>query len=238
MSRFYSISFAVLNYIRGCVLATTASNSRPDFQQELLAIRKDPEVKSLALRRAMSPEVAEDALQTAYCAVSRVANPAAIKNLRAYFCSTLIREIYRERGQLGAAATGDFTDLIDIRQGRSGVGPTAARPVPEVAAIRVLGQGWLDAFKGRGELAARVPRRSPDPARYQMTIVGVAEHLLSAILAEHADADLNAALRARYAEWFSAPGSAKNTRDQRLLRGRGDICALLKTIIERRDLNP
>ena len=45
----------------------TASDT-PDFQQELLAIREDPEVRSLALRRAKSPEMAEDALQAAYYA--------------------------------------------------------------------------------------------------------------------------------------------------------------------------
>jgi hypothetical protein len=56
-------------------LATTASNGRPHFQQELLAIPEDPEVKSLARRTARNPAVAEDALQTAYYAVCSAANP-------------------------------------------------------------------------------------------------------------------------------------------------------------------
>ncbi len=220
-------------------MATTASDSWPDFQQELLEVREDPEVKRLALRRAKNLEVAEDALQSAYYAVSRVANPGGIENVRAYFCRVLIREIYRELGQLSAAATEDFAGLVDMGQGPLGISSSASRPVPEEVSIRLLGQGWLGVFIARRvELAARVPRRSPDPARYQRFIVGVAEHMLSTILGEHADADINAALRGGYAEWFAAPGSSKNTRDQRLLRARVDVCALLKTIIERGDLNP
>lgn len=218
-------------------MATTASDSRPDFQQELLAIREDPEVRSLALRRAKNPEVAEDALQTAYCAVSRVANPAAIADLRAYFCRVLIREIYRELGQLQAAAAADFTSLVDMRQGRPGSSSPAPRPFPEEVAIGVLGEGWLGAFAARrGELATRVSRRSRDPVRYQRLIVRAAEHMLRTILGENADADVNAVLRGGYPDWFAAGSLGKNARDQRLLRARADVCALLKTIVERGDL--
>jgi hypothetical protein len=220
----------------GCVLATTASD-RPDFQQELLAIREDPDVRSLALRRAKSPEVAEDALQTAFYAVSRIPNPGAIEDLRAYFCRVLIREVYRELGQLQATAMEDFTGLADRRQSRPGSSLPAPRPFPEEVSIRLLGRGWLGIFTARrGELAASVPRRSRDPVRYQRLIVRVAEHVLMTILGDNADADINAALRRGYAEWFAARSSGENARHQRLLRARADVCALLKSIVERGDL--
>jgi DNA-directed RNA polymerase specialized sigma24 family protein len=229
--------FTVAMPDRGCILATTVSDSQPDFQQELLAIREGPEVGSLALRRAMSLEVAEDALQSAYLAVSGVKNPGAIENLRAYFCRKLINEIYRELGQQHAAAVEDFTDLADTRQGRPGSSSPAPRPHPEEVSIRLLGRGWLRAFTARrGELAARVPRRSGDPVRYQRLIVRVAEHMLRTILGENADADINAVLSGGYAEWFAARDCSENTRHQRLLRARNDVCALLKTIVERGDL--
>ena len=218
------------------VLATTASDSQPDFQHELLTIREDPDVRSLALRKAKSLEVAEDALQSAYYAVSRVKNPERIEDVRAYFCSVLIREVYRELGQL-QAIQGDFADLVDRRQSRLGSGSPALRSFSDEVNIRLLGQGWLAAFNARRrELAARVPHRSPDPVRYQQLIVRIAGHVLRAILRENDDVDLNAVLRGGYAEWFAAPSSTQNTRHQRLLRARADVCALLQTIIERGDL--
>jgi len=217
-------------------LATTDSDSQPDFQHELLTIREDPEVRRLALRRAKNPEIAEDALQAAYYAVSRVGDPGAIQDLRAYFCKVLLREIYGAQRQLRFETPVDFTISGDMRQGRPGINSPAPRPLPEEVQTRVLGQGWLGVFSARRELAVRVPRRSPDPVRYQRLIVRVAEYVLRIILRENADPDINAALRGGYAEWFAADDSRSNTRDQRLLRARADVCALLQTIIERGDL--
>jgi len=219
-------------------LATASDSSRPDFQQELLVIREDPEVKRLARGRARSPEMAEDALQAAYYAVSRrLKKPPPIKDLRAYFCRTLVREIFRELGQLQAEAPEDVTVLADMRQGRTGTTSPAPRSFPEEVSIRLLGQGWLRALKARRrELAARVPGRSDDPVRYQKLIVKVAEHTLRTILGENADADINAVLSRGYAEWFAPGNSSENTRHQRLLRARNDACVLLRTIVERGDL--
>jgi len=214
------------------------AQSRPDFQHELLAIREDPEVRSLALRRAKNPEIAEEALQTAYLAVSRIPNPDPIENLRTYFCAVLLREIYRELGQRRLEAPVDFTASDDVRQGRPVINSPAPRPLSEEVQTRLLGQGWLGAFRARPELAAKVPSRSPDPARYQRLIVKVAENMLRVILKENADIDpdINEALRGGYAEWFAAPTSSMNIRHQRLLRARSDVSALLRTIVERRDL--
>jgi hypothetical protein len=220
-------------------LTTTVPENWPDFQQDLLAIRQDPAVKSLALRSAKSPEVAEDALQSTYYAIARLANPGAIVNLRAYFCRALRNEINRELRQFGAAATEDCAGLTDKMQDRPGIGPAAPRPAVGIVTSNVLGHGWLAALTAprRAQLRDGVPRRSPDPDRYQEVIVSVAEHVLRTILGDRADPDWNAALTARYPGWFAEPGRAASTRDQRLLRARTDICALMRGIIDRGDLN-
>jgi hypothetical protein len=217
----------------GCVLATSSDSSRPDFQQELLAIREDPEVKRLALRRAKDSRDGRGRTSSGLlCRFQRVTNPdlPPIGDLLTYFYTALIREIYRELRQLQAEVPEDVTVLADLRQGRAGTASPAPRPFPEAVAIRLLGRKWLRALKARRrELAAGVPHRSDDPVRYQKLIVMVAEHMLRTILGENADADINAAL--------SRGNSSENTRHQRLLRARNDVCVLLKTIVERGDLN-
>jgi DNA-directed RNA polymerase specialized sigma24 family protein len=90
-------------------LVTTTPDGQRDFQHDLLAILDDPKVRSLARRRAGDSELAMDALQAAYCAVARVEDPTAIRNLRAYFCQVLTHEVYRLLGQLGATLVEDFT---------------------------------------------------------------------------------------------------------------------------------
>ncbi len=221
-------------------MTTTAPDGWSAFRKELLAIREDPQVKRLAWRRAGDPDLAEDALQTAYWAVARVADPVVIRDLRAYFCRVLIREIYRLRGQLGAALVEDFTSLADAHQGRAGGNPPIPQPVAETVGTRLLAQAWRRLFAAqRGELTARVPSRSPDPGRYRKVIVAVAEFVLGiAIFEVISDAHCNAALHAAYPEWFAEPGCAGNTCHQRFRRARGDVRALLRTIISRDDLYP
>jgi DNA-directed RNA polymerase specialized sigma24 family protein len=211
----------------------------PGFEQELAAIREDAEVKRFALRRAGDLDLAEDALQAAYDAVARVADRAAIRNLRAYFCRTVINEIYRERGQLGAAPTEDITDLAD-RRVRLGGNSSVSQPIAEAVSTHLLTQAALGRFATqREELNGRVTRRSPDPGRYREVIVKVANQVLAAIIVvEIADADYNTALRAAYPEWFAEPGCPANRRDQRFRRARADVRALLQTIINREDLYP
>src|ERR1700685_4487139 len=101
-------------------MLTTSPRGRQDFQQELLAVRNDPKVRSLAGRRAGDPDLAVDALQATYCAVARVADPTAIRNLRAYFCQVLTHEVHGKLGQLGATLVEDFTGVADAHQRRSG----------------------------------------------------------------------------------------------------------------------
>lgn len=221
-------------------MLTSSPHGRPDFQQELLGIRNDPKVKSLARRRAGDPDLAEDALQEAYCAVARVANPAAIRDLRAYFCQALIREVYHLRGQLGAASVDDLASLADARQERSGTSLIAPRPVDETVITNLLDEARLRSFAAsRRKLADAAPSRSADPDRYANVTVAVAEWVLRAGMTEVVrDVDLNAALSSAYPEWFDEPGCAGNTRHQRFRRAREDIRALLRTIINPDDLKP
>lgn len=69
-----------------------------DFYRELLAIAGDPRVLSLARRRVGDHDLAEDVIQEALYSVSRVSDPEHIDDLRAYFCTVVIREAGRLRG--------------------------------------------------------------------------------------------------------------------------------------------
>ena len=87
--------------------STTSPDGRSEFLRQLLEIRQDPQVRSLARRRAVSLDLAEDALQEAYYAVAKVKNPGQISNLRAYFCRVLVRkadELRDEKGPRSAHA--------------------------------------------------------------------------------------------------------------------------------------
>jgi hypothetical protein len=169
-----------------------------------------------------------------------VADPTAIRDLRAYFCRALIREIYHQSAQLGAVLVDDFTGLVDERQRRSDASLAGPRPVDETATMHVLAEGWLRPFTvQRGELLSSVPGRSPCPARYREVIVAAAERAVRACMVEKiADADHNSFLSGACPGWFAEPGCAENTRDKRLERARTDIRALLKSLIDRKDLDP
>ena len=63
-----------------------------DHQQQLLAIRQDPQVSYLARKWAGDLGLAEDALQTAYYKVATVKDRKRIDNLYAYFLTVLKNE--------------------------------------------------------------------------------------------------------------------------------------------------
>jgi hypothetical protein len=221
-------------------LLTSTPDRWPDFQQDLLAILGNPQIKSFALRRAGDSDLADDALQATFYAVSRVADPAAIRNLRAYCYQVLTREIYRLRGQFRVTLVEDITRVADTHQGRSGDHLPVSQSIDEMVCTHLLAEAWFGLFvTRREELAANVPGRSTDPGRYRDMIVTVAERVLGHIIvSDISDADGNAALRAVYQEWFDEPGCTENTRHQRFRRGRADIRALLRSLIDRKDLDP
>ena len=213
---------------------------RPDLQQKLQQILEDHDVKRLARRRAGDPDLARDALQETFDAVAHVADPAAIKDLRAYFCRVLIRKIHRLSGQLGAALVEDFTRVADAHQDRPVGTPRAPRPVAEAVSTNLLAEGWFAHFAAqREELTASVPGRSAVHDRYRDVIVAVAERLLyTIIIGDISSADDNVALRAAYPEWFAESGCPANTHHQRFSRARADVRALLRKVISRDDLLP
>lgn len=213
---------------------------RPNFQQELLAIREDPEVRKLARRRAGNPDLAEDALQETYCAVAGVANPAVIRDLRAYFCQALVHEVYRLSGRLRATLVEDPTILADVLQEKVGDSSVAPRPVFETVCTNLLGEKSLKFLASqRARLTAEVPGRSPDPGRYRTIIVSVAEQVIPMIIiGDVSNADHNAALRIAYPEWFAEPGCSEETYHQRFSRARADVRALLGKVMSRDDLRP
>lgn len=216
----------------------TADGS-PDFYHKLQAICNEPQVRSLARRRAGNLDLARDALQEAYYLVAK-RGPADIRDLRAYFCHVLIREVNHLRGHPKIMLVDDFESIADARQGHPGVHPPVSRPVADTVCTHLLIRAGLQAFATRREeLTANVPGRSLDADRYRDVVVTAAEHVLLGIIAgESSNGDCNAALSAAYPEWFDEPGAVENTCHQRFRRAREDMRALLQSIISRGDLEP
>ena len=211
---------------------------RETVRQQLAAIREDPRIVGLALRHAGDPDLAEDALQSAFIAVAWLENLEEIKNLRAYFCTVLVREVYRQRGQLGACLVEDFVRVAEAHQDSAGCHPVAPPRTDEAACRSVQGQIWLERFAtGRDCLRAAIPARSSDPDRYRAVIDAAAEHILrDGINGEPRGADTNDAFRAAFPDYFDQPGAAVNTLHQRFRRARADVRALLQAVVNRDEL--
>jgi DNA-directed RNA polymerase specialized sigma24 family protein len=207
----------------------------PDFRQELLALRQDPQVRRLALRWAGTTDLAEDILQAAYCGLATLKRPECIDNLHAYFIRALKNEASRLYALRRTTPVQNPEDSLD--PGQHGIlvcGPPPARPVAEMVCFSLQAQAWLKRLcDERDGLLAKVPPRSDDPARYRTVIYAAAEQVLrDAIDAEPSDADSNAALRAIYPEYFNQSGASPNTSHQRLRRAREDVKAVLQAIID------
>ena len=109
------------------------------FHDDLATIANDPEMRRLAIRRAGSHELAEDAMQETARAIAERKSPDAIENLRGFFYVALIREIDHQLGRPTAIPAADIGALSDRSQDRT----TPAAPVPpasvhdEVRACRI-----------------------------------------------------------------------------------------------------
>jgi hypothetical protein len=207
-------------------------------RRQLAEIREDPRIKGLALRHAGHPALAADALQSAYYAMARLENLEQVTNLRAYFCKVLIREIHRERSQLGAALVDDFTRAMETHQDAAGCGPASPPAVDDAVCTSLQAQVWLARFAARRDrLRAGVPARSDDPGRYRTVVCDAAGQVLrDGINAEPSDADSNDTFRAAYPEYFAQPGASPDLLHQRFRRARVDVKALLQAIVNRDEL--
>jgi hypothetical protein len=215
------------------MLSTYAADRLAAAREQLVEIWMDPRTKNLARRHAGDPDVADDALQSAYYAVVRVEHLDEIENLRAYFCRVLIHEVHRERGQLRAALMEDLDRVAEEGQGAVSCPRTSLNCLQDAVCTSLQGQSWLKRLVDEhDDLVALVPARSQDSGRYRAVIYAAAGQILRAgISGDVCEADTNGTLRASYPEYFRQPGAAPNTCDQRLSRARMDVRALLRSVV-------
>ena len=205
-----------------------------NFQEDLARLVLDPELRRFAERRAGSRELAEDALQETYRTVSGTKNPERILNLRAFFRTSLVHEIDHQRARKFPDPVEDIGVTSDLRPGRSWPG-RPADSVEHEAGLRLLADQLLARLKrDHDELMAAVPARSCDPRRYRHAIVAAARKILRLLLAgQVTTADWNAVLKSEYPQWCDEPGVPRDSIDQRLMRARRDVQALLQRLFPR-----
>jgi DNA-directed RNA polymerase specialized sigma24 family protein len=201
-------------------------------RSQLLEIWQDPRVRGFARRVAGDPDVAEDAMQSTYYAITRLKHLAEIENLKAYFYRVLLREIGRERAQLGAILVDDFTHTAEEGKVTVPVHQESSDGFEDGACTSVQFWSMRQRLVGqRLKLLASIAARSADPARYRTVICAAAEQVLCAgMMGEPSDADGNDAFRAAYPQYFAQAGASANTLHQRFLRARGDLRALLQAL--------
>ncbi|MGI8450653.1 MAG: hypothetical protein ACR2MP_26440 [Streptosporangiaceae bacterium] len=189
----------------------------------------------LAIRRAGSRELAEDAIQETARALGERKSLAEIGNLRGFFYVALIHEIDHQLGRPSAIPAGDTGLLRDGSRDR--VLPTALewdvhrRILTEAVVAR------LERERARDGLATLIPGRSGDPGLYR-TVIARAARIIFGLLIEGCvtAADWNAILKAAYPQWCDEPGLARDARDQRLSRARRDVQHLLRSLLSRDQL--
>jgi DNA-directed RNA polymerase specialized sigma24 family protein len=207
-------------------------------RQQLAEILEDPRIRGLALRYAGHPALADDALQSTYYAIARLEHLEQIQNLRAYVCKVLIREVHRERNQVGAALVEDFARVAEAHQDAVGCHPASPVSVDDAVCTTLQAEVWLERFAAqRDRLRAGVPARSDEPDRYRAVVCDAAGQVLhDGINGESSLADTNPALRAAYPEYFDQPDASPNTLHQRFRRARTDVRSLLQAVVSRDEL--
>lgn len=208
-------------------------------RQELARVAADPEMFRLAVRRAGSRELAEDAIQDTVRAIAERKSPDAIENLRGFFYVALIREIDHQLGRPAAIPDADISLTSDRRQSRTSLSAQPA-PVEGDAQLRILARRVLAALEREracGGLASLIPARSGDPGRYRSAIAWAAKTIFALLVEGYVTApDWNAILKTAYPQWCDEPGLAPDARDQRLSRARRDVQQLLRTVLSRDEL--
>jgi hypothetical protein len=209
------------------------------FHDDLAKLVQDARIRRLAELRAGNHELAEDALQETYLALARVKSPETIRDLRAFFCRSLIREIQHQRTRPTPIPIEDAGATAGRSSGPGPSSDTSTAPSVESEVwLRLLGREMLNRLDhDHDHLIASVPGRSPDHLRYRATIVATATRLLRLLLEGHVSpADWNLVLKSEYPEWCNQAGLAHNAIDQRLSRARRDVQLLLQTIARKEDL--
>lgn len=216
------------------------SGGSPDFQQELLAFRNDPRIRSFVRKLAGEDrDLTEDVWQAAMCAAATVKHPERIADRRAYFVTVLKHEAYRLY-VLGrpAPVENPETALGPGQHATLVFGPAPARPIDETVATSLLIESLLKRLAALcGCLRETVPARSDDPGRYVTVIYFAAEQiLLDGRDGEPSDADSNDAFRVTYPEYFAQLHASANLLHQRFRRAREDVKALLKAVVRHDEL--
>ena len=209
------------------------------FPDDLAKLVEDSEIRRLAERRARSHELAEDALHDTFHAVARTQHPESIRDLRAFFCKSLIHEISHQLARLAPITIDDIGLIWDHYQDQTPPsGPSPPVSVEGEAHLRLLARAVLARLeRDRDELMDTVPARSNDGRRYQATIVTAALTILLLLVeGSVTSADWNAILKAGYSQWCDEPGLAPDARHQRLSRARRDVQLLLQAIFPRDEL--
>ena len=206
------------------------------FLDDIAKLVEDPDIRRLAERRAGSRELAEDALQETFRAVAQIKDPESIRDLRAFFCKSLIHEINHQLARPAPVLTEDIGTISERRQVRtSSSGPTPPVSVESEAHLRLLAGAVLTRLeRDRDGLMAAIPARSGDGRRYQATIVTAALTILLLLVEGSAtSADWNSVLKSAYPHWCDEHGLAPAAIDQRLSRARNDVRLLLQAIFPR-----
>jgi DNA-directed RNA polymerase specialized sigma24 family protein len=209
----------------------------PSFADRLALLRQDPGIRSFARRIARNRELADDALQEAYYAVSRVKDPTAIKDLRSYFCRAVRNQVIGMSRQPCPRPAAEIDTMLAATTS-DGPHPSLHGSPCEASGIRSAQRArWLASITG--PLTSEIPGRSDEPDRYRLAVAEVARWALEALMdGELSTADMNDLLISRHQEWFAAAGSYTNTCHQRLSRARRDAFTLLGAVISRDELRP
>jgi len=206
---------------------TSSSGGSSDFQQELLALRKDLQVKRFAWRLVGDLGLIEDLHQTVCLRLTVRKHPEQIEDIRRYYLRVMRNEA---SGLYALRSETPFEDPDSV--------PAPAQPVEDQVCDSVRGHIWLQRLAARREtLWAGIPARSEDPRRYRAVIYRSAGQVLfDGLNGDASDADSNDAFRAAYPEYFTQPGAAVNTCHQRFRRAREDVKALLRAVVDRDEL--
>ena len=210
------------------------------FKEDLAQVVKDPQLHRMALRRAGSRELAEDALHEAYWSVARVKDPDSIRDLRAFFRQSLIHEIGRQLVRAASVVlVEDIDETAELAQpDASSGGSPAPASVESQANLRLLACRMLGQLDGNSDrLTAKVPPRSEDPRRYRIAVVRATRTILRLLLqGPVSSADWNAVLRSESPEFCDEPGLTADTTHQRLSRARSDVRLVLQMLVSKDEL--